>query len=359
MAVYRIYPSKDASIYSKTLASNVGADSMLEVGRTADGFAIRSLLGFDQEEIDDVINTLMPTTSSYSASLCLHAAVANEIPTDMALAILPLSESWTEGVGYFGDVPATTDGVSWKYVNGSILWSTLGGSVISTVNTNYPNGVYDSTPTSVNITGSYVHTYRGSVDMIADVTPYVRATFHGDIENNGVVIKLASNENIEDSATNVKYFSSDSNTIYYPYLQFNWDDSIDNTTLTELDNEVCDIIFKNIKEEYTDEGKIRVRLHARDRYPAKTYQTSSVYLENNVLPVGSTWAVKDMATGELAVDFNSFSTKVSRDNKGSYFDFYMDILNVERYYTFLVKTEIDGNSIVVESDKIFKVVDNG
>ena len=52
MAVYRLYPSKDASIYSKNITSNTGADSILEVGRTKEGYAIRSLLDFDQEEIE-------------------------------------------------------------------------------------------------------------------------------------------------------------------------------------------------------------------------------------------------------------------------------------------------------------------
>jgi hypothetical protein len=359
MAVYRIYPSKDASIYSKTLTSNTGADSMLEVGRTSDGYSIRSLIEFDQEEINDVISNIMPTTASYSASLNLAAAVANEIPTDMKLDIMPISESWTEGVGYFGDVPATVDGVSWKYVNGVASWVAPGGTFVSSISSNYPNGVFVPTPIQVNISGSYTHTYRGSVDLLADVTPFVRATFHGEIENNGLAVKLAESEFITGSILNVKYFSSDSNTIYYPYLEFGWDDSTDGTTLTELDNEVCDIIFKNIKKEYTDEGKVRVRLHAREKYPTKTYRTTSVYLDNKVLPVGSTWGVKDMATGEMVVDFDTFKTRLSRDDKGSYFDFYMDILNVERYYTFLVQTEIDGTKMTVESDKIFKVVDNG
>lgn len=372
MAVYRIYPSKDASIYSKNVSSNTGADSILEVGSTKDGDGIRSLLDFDQEEIDNTITSIMGGTTAYSASLRLYASTADEIPTDMEIKVLPVYEAWTEGTGYFGDVPATTDGCSWKYANGAAQWDLDnasgsfpsnskrgGGTWVTTLDSNYPNGEYVDTAVNVNLTGSYIHTHRGSVDLTADVTQYVRATFHGELDNYGLLLKMDADEFATGSVSNVKYFSSDTNTIYYPYLEFQWDDSTTSTTLTELDTDVCDIVIKNIKQEYVDEGKVRFRIHARPKYPTKTYRTTSVYLDNYALPINATWAIQDEATGEMVVDFDEFATKVSRDNTGSFFDVYMDILNVERYYKLLVKVEIDGNTVVTESDRVFKVVENG
>lgn len=371
MAVYRIYPSKDASIYSKNSTSNTGADSILEVGTTKDGDAIRALLDFDQEEIDSTITDIMGSTTSYSASLHMYASVADEIPTDMEIKVLPIAEAWVEGTGYFGDVPATTNGASWKYKSGTTAWDVSthpsnysgskvgGGTWVNSIQSNYPSGTYVDTAVEVFVTSSYTHTHRGSVDLDVDVTPYVRATFHGELDNYGLLVRMTNNEFATGSVSNVKYFSSDTNTIYYPYLELKWDDSSTSSTLTELSTDVCDIVFKNIKEEYVDEGKVRFRLHARPKYPSKTYRTTSVYLDNYTLPTNAMWAIQDDATGEMVVDFDSFATKVSRDNTGSYFDVYMDILNVERYYKLLVKAEIDGNTVVVESDRIFKVVENG
>mgnify|MGYP007112315013 CR=1 FL=1 len=48
-----------------------------------------------------------------------------------------------------------------------------------------------------------------------------------------------------------------------------------------------------------------------------------------------------------------------KDEKGSYFDIYMDGLQPERYYRVLVKSVIDGTTAVINKDNVFKVVRNG
>ena len=60
----------------------------------------------------------------------------------------------------------------------------------------------------------------------------------------------------------------------------------------------------------------------------------------------------------MIIDFDTSYTKVSCDATGSYFDVFMDGLQPERYYRLLIKTEIDGSSIVVDDKNIFKVVRN-
>ena len=40
-----------------------------------------------------------------------------ELSLDYKLAALPLSQSWDEGVGKFGDNPKVTNGVSWENRN--------------------------------------------------------------------------------------------------------------------------------------------------------------------------------------------------------------------------------------------------
>jgi len=61
----------------------------------------------------------------------------------------------------------------------------------------------------------------------------------------------------------------------------------------------------------------------------------------------------------MIVDFDTTYTKISADNTSSFFDIYMDILQPERYYKLLVKTTLNGSTIVLDNNNIFKVVKNG
>ena len=44
------------------------------------------------------------------------------------------------------------------------------------------------------------------------------------------------------------------------------------------------------------------------------------------------------------------------DDNGSYFTLYMNGLEPERYYSILIKTVINGSTIVFDSDYNFKVI---
>ena len=61
----------------------------------------------------------------------------------------------------------------------------------------------------------------------------------------------------------------------------------------------------------------------------------------------------------MVFDFDTTYTKISADNTSNYFDVYMDGLQPERYYRLLIKTEIDGNTSIIDNDQVFKVVRNG
>ena len=84
-----------------------------------------------------------------------------------------------------------------------------------------------------------------------------------------------------------------------------------------------------------------------------------MFLTNNVLPSASYWGLRDENTEEMVVDFNTDFTKISCDSSGPFFDIYMDGLQPERYYRVLIKTELDGSTVVVDNKNIFKVVRNG
>ena len=61
----------------------------------------------------------------------------------------------------------------------------------------------------------------------------------------------------------------------------------------------------------------------------------------------------------MVTPFDTSFTKISCDANGPYFDVYMDGLQPERFYRVLVKTELDGSTVVVDTDNTFKVVRNG
>jgi hypothetical protein len=61
----------------------------------------------------------------------------------------------------------------------------------------------------------------------------------------------------------------------------------------------------------------------------------------------------------MVIDFDKIYTRVSSDDISSYFDVYMGALQPERHYRVLIRSVIDGTSVVFNQDLVFKVVRNG
>jgi hypothetical protein len=98
-------------------------------------------------------------------------------------------------------------------------------------------------------------------------------------------------------------------------------------------------------------------LAAVPKYPPRVFATSSYYTTNYTLPPNvSLYSIKDSETNEIIVDFDPIYTRISADNTSSYFDLYMNGLEPERYYTVLIQTVIDGNTIVFDENIMFKVI---
>jgi hypothetical protein len=109
-------------------------------------------------------------------------------------------------------------------------------------------------------------------------------------------------------------------------------------------------VFKN------DTGKYVFTVNARDKFPARQFTTSSVYLTNKALPSSSYWAIQDVKTEEMVIDFDTNYTKISCNANGSYFPVYMNGLEPERYYKILIKVDLpDGESIDIDGHNIFKI----
>ena len=65
-----------------------------------------------------------------------------------------------------------------------------------------------------------------------------------------------------------------------------------------------------------------------------------------------------MDTNEYVIDYDTTYTKLSSDNKGNYFDLYMNGLEPERYYKVCIKTIINGTTLILDDDYYFKVVNS-
>ena len=93
-----------------------------------------------------------------------------------------------------------------------------------------------------------------------------------------------------------------------------------------------------------------------NKYPTPVWTTSSLFTGVNFLPTQSYYAVKDLDTNEFVVDFDTTYTQLSSDGNGNYFDVYMNGLEPERYYKVLIKTIINGSTLVLDDNYYFKVI---
>ena len=120
MAVYKLFPSKDATLYSAYPAMNTGLDAILEVKNevTESGASprvSRAVIAFDQSEINGVIDDQITSSLAISASLKAYVAKATGIIMDSNLYAYAISGSWNNGSGQYLDNVQRTNGTSWTY----------------------------------------------------------------------------------------------------------------------------------------------------------------------------------------------------------------------------------------------------
>ncbi len=365
MAVYKIFPEKSATLYSFYPALNTGLDEILELStyESIDGTneVSRPLIKFQTSEIKDIIQNKVGT-SSFDAYLRVYLADASQIPLNYTLFCHPIAASWNQGTGRLGDSPAITDGVSWEYTNqsGSNLW--IQGSFPPLV-----TGSYGNTSGGGTWYSSSIYQATQSFDFISEkdiemqVTNTVKAWYSSSvgltgITNNGFILKHSSSvEFTTESKFELKYFSDTTHTIYPPALEIRWNDSSYNAgTLTVVTSSYYVLTLNNNKGEYQQDSKQRFRVKVRDLYPPVAFRTTLSFVNYKALPSSSYWSIKDLDTEEIVVDYDTNYTKISCDPSGSFFDVYMNGLEPERYYKFLIKSVLaDGEVVVLDKDYIF------
>lgn len=343
MAHYYIFADKDATLLrnndidSTGSLKNQGKDEILEVGKTFKenstqfNSICRALIQFPLTNISKSVAS-GEIGSDVKFYLNLYDAGATEVKDPTIIYANAASQSWSEGTGKLINNPQTTDGASWKYRTASTesKWSTVNARL---------GGTWYETSSS-----SYTFDKNKSFDPRFDVTEIVNSWISGSIINDGFLIKRDSGE--ETSSTDYgmyKFFSSDTHTVFPPKLEAVWDDSTwDTGSLTSLTSAQIDqlkINLENFNHEYKVGTLTKIRVKAREKYPSKTFSTTSEYLAVNTLPSGSSFfSIIDDKTEDIIVPFD-VGSKLSCDTAGNYFKLRTTGIQPERFYRVEFKIE--------------------
>lgn len=398
MAVYKIFASADATIYSRYPVKNTGTDSILEVSvknsqdgtrflytnpitenpyytydlaangnsSTSDAYfpesdIRRSLLLFSNQDLQKLYTFASQSlSSSYEANLRLSLATAQNLSTDYTLEAYPVSQSWTMGTGKFAQTPQSINGVSWQYTGfagkspnwqeDTFYWNNIDLPNWEAANYDWNYIPTEGDPFYVGSGGSWYENvgstqsfdYMSNKDININITNTFNAWYTKEIPNYGVVLKHPQAvEEDPNSFIDLKYFSVDTHTIYPPALEFKWADSYyyPQSSNFVLSDQIT-ITIANNPGQFTQNENYKMRLSTRLTYPPRQFTTSSVYLTNLILSENTYWALQDVKTGEMVVDFDETYTKLSCDSIGNYFNLYTSGLEINRYYRLLIKTNI-------------------
>ena len=369
MAVYKLFPTQDTTLYSMYPEMNTGLDEILEASLEVGALTVpapqasRFLIQFSSDEIIDVINSKI-SGSQWQSNLRCFVADVTSLNKDTTLIAYPVSQSWNMGTGRFGNSPETQNGASWIWrdYQGGTAWTTSSFAAGSTGS--YSSSVDPGGATwyvTQSLSGSQLFTYYGDKDINIGVTNITSKWYSSSIPNNGFIVKQQDEFiNDEDTQPKLKYFSIDTHTIYPPCLEFKWNDYTWNTgssTLSTIDTLPFVVTLENNPGTFYLDSINEFRVYSRPEYPSRIFTTASLYTQNYYLPEGqSSYAIKDMYTNEFVVDFDNTYTKISADETSCYFTVFMNGLEPERYYKILIKTIINGNTIILDDSYYFKII---
>ena len=371
MAHYFIKPDKDAtlirgaSIEGTSSKFNLGGDEILEVGKAFDagstsvGSIQRALIKFPLTQVSKSVAN-GEIGSDVKFYLNLYDAGSFELTRDdNSLEVYVISQSWTEGDGKLTDSPHIQEGVSWRYRTGvtqSLEWKS--GSTSDWGATYFSSSFYSA---------SFMFSKTGS-DARIDVTQMVNTLISGSASNEGFLLRRPKSIEALGNSNNygvLKFFSSDTHTIYYPRLEAVWDDaswstgSLSSTDLDELGK--LEVYLTSLRQQYKLGSVSKIRVYGRERYVARSFATSSEYLTVKYFPSASSfYSITDSKTDHVLIPFGSGS-KLSCDSTSNFFKLKTDGLEPERYYNIHFKV-VSGSGInktveYLDNKHSFKIVE--
>ena len=383
MAYYFLFPEKDTTIYSHPdrTKMNTGGDEILEIVKEKGNsdqryYPSRILIKFKNEEIKSVISDIIGSSKFNDgvtiSSLQLSTTEHKNLTNTLNLETFAVSQSWNEGSGRFTNIPLTSNGSSWTYRDNDISKTPWATSSFATATTGSINASGIAVGGGEWYTGSL---FQGSqqflrgdnMDTNIDVTTIVQkhsaslfanSTYPTGIANHGFIIKQPNviEENTSSSFGEMNYFSTDTHTIYPPKLTFKWDDSLHNSqSLAKQKGELNVSLYKN-KSEFNQNDEALLRIHVRDKYPTRTFTTTSNNLNVGYFTTSSYYSIRDAHTEQEIIPFDDNFTKLSADSEGMYFKIYMKGLQPERYYRVLFKHVNNEGTIIYDDNYHFKVI---
>ena len=382
MANYFIFPEKDTTLYSHPdrKGLNTGRDEILELVKEKGSsdpyhYPTRILIKFNNTDIKTVIEKIGSSTFNDNTTkvyLQLSAMEAKNLVTSFNIQTFPVSQSWNEGTGRYSNIPTGSNGSSWLYRDNSIdknHWPTgsfsdgTTGSVSSSIITEgggawYTGSAFESTQqfrigddldTNLDVT-NIIQKWSSSF--------YASQTYPDGVDNEGFIIMEPKGveANTSGSSGELQYFSTDTHTIYPPKLNFKWDDSLHPSSSLGKTSGDLNVNLYNLKKEYNQNEEAYLKIHVRDRYPTRTFVTSSNFLDTGYFKSTSYYSIRDGHTEEEIIPFDDTFTKLSSDNNGMYFKLSMKGLQPERYYRILLKHINSDGTTIYDNKYIFKVI---
>ena len=389
---YFEFPKIDATIYEGNVTSsiNTGLDQILEINKNMNsaGSTIdvsRVLIQFDYSYISSSVQSgVIPSDAKYY--LNLFDASSTELAVEQSLFAYMISGSWNGGTGTADRDPTISDGASWKYRDND----TTKTQWVSGSDTQGGTWYTSSLDSGFNVSSSFDLVYE-TKDIRMDVTDLVKNHIYSSsvFPNYGFILKR---ENVPTSQSlysifdpttasgsaehdtshqgNLKFFSRETNTIFPPKLEVEWDDSNWNTgslsALSSTDLDRLKVYFKNLKPEYKEKSKVKFRVVGRELYPTRGFDTTPAALTVKYLPSGSRtlqqgayYSVKDAETEDVIIPFSTGSI-ISCDSTSNYFNLWMDGFQPERFYRFEIKvvsgSGAEQTSMIYDDEFTFKVV---
>ena len=126
MAIYKLFPTKDATLYSGYQAMNTGLDSIIEattdfkIGNPvqkdgANPQTSRFLVQFDLDEIYNVIDVIA-SGSITKSFLRIYSANARGLTSTSTIVVNAVGQNWNMGSGEYLSDPLVVNGCSWDLI---------------------------------------------------------------------------------------------------------------------------------------------------------------------------------------------------------------------------------------------------
>lgn len=336
-------PTQDATIYQRYPSNNSGLDEILEIGKQ-----IKPLDGsgkYASGSVRILMNFAISSGSAYPATakyyLKLYLANANEVNRYQKIEVYPVSRSWEEGSGYFyQDVKNVSDQVTWDKATASTSWSLAGGDFVTSPSASKTLSDFPLQDVRIDITDIIKPVISGS-----NTTPWY-----------GLLLKFPTADETSSLNTgNLKFFSSNTHTIFSPKLEIVYNDqSFSTGSLKPIPNGNVTVIPKNIKQAYTQGEIDKIYFVVRDLYPDKRFDEKKRYRNMYYLPSESYYRIKDQVSGITIQDFDQYSP-INCDQSGSYITLDTTDMEINRQYVIDLKVKSNGLVFFPEFDYTFTI----